>query len=166
MKIDELLKIAIESDASDLHLKPGNHPILRISGTLKPLSEFPRLTPIHTKDLTEQIMTGSQKSMLEQNLDIDLAYSFPGFGRFRGSIYRQRGTLAIAMRIIPLESRSIKDLLLPGVLEDISMEKRGLVIATGTTGSGKTTTLAAMIEYINKPNRKYYYYRRSDRISA
>jgi len=149
MKIDELLKIAIESDASDLHLKPGNHPILRISGTLKPLSEFPRLTPIHTKDLTEQIMTGSQKSMLEQNLDIDLAYSFPGFGRFRGSIYRQRGTLAIAMRIIPLESRSIKDLLLPDVLEDISMEKRGLVIATGTTGSGKTTTLAAMIDYIN-----------------
>ena len=149
MKIDELLKIAIESDASDLHLKPGNHPILRISGTLKPLSEFPRLTPIHTKDLTEQIMTGSQKSMLEQNLDIDLAYSFPGFGRFRGSIYHQRGSLAIAMRIIPLESRSIKDLLLPDVLEDISMEKRGLVIATGTTGSGKTTTLAAMIDYIN-----------------
>lgn len=149
MKIDELLKIAIESDASDLHLKPGNHPILRISGTLKPLTEFPRLTPIHTKDLTEQIMTGSQKAMLEQNLDIDLAYSFPGFGRFRGSIYRQRGSLAIAMRIIPLESRSIKDLLLPGVLVDISMEKRGLVIATGTTGSGKTTTLAAMIDHIN-----------------
>ncbi len=149
MKIDELLKIAIESDASDLHLKPGNHPILRISGTLKPLTEFPRLTPIHTKGLTEQIMTGSQKAMLEQNLDIDLAYSFPGFGRFRGSIYRQRGSLAIAMRIIPLESRSIKDLLLPEVLEDISMEQRGLVIATGTTGSGKTTTLAAMIDHIN-----------------
>lgn len=149
MKIDELLKIAIESDASDLHLKPGNHPILRISGTLKPLTEFPRLTPIHTKDLTEQIMTGSQKTMLEQNLDIDLAYSFPGFGRFRGSIYRQRGSLAIAMRIIPLESRSIKELLLPEVLQDISMEQRGLVIATGTTGSGKTTTLAAMIDHIN-----------------
>ncbi len=149
MKIDELLKIAIESDASDLHLKPGNHPILRISGTLKPMTEFPRLTPIHTKDLTEQIMTGSQKAALEQNLDIDLAYSFPGFGRFRGSIYRQRGSLAIAMRIIPLESRSIKDLLLPDVLEEISMEQRGLVIATGTTGSGKTTTLAAMIDHIN-----------------
>jgi len=149
MKIDELLKIAIESDASDLHLKPGNHPILRISGTLKPLTEFPRLTPIHTKDLTEQITTGSQKAMLEQNLDIDLAYSFPGFGRFRGSIFRQRGSLAIAMRIIPLESRSIKDLLLPDVLEDIAMEQRGLVIATGTTGSGKTTTLAAMIDHIN-----------------
>jgi twitching motility protein PilT len=149
MKIDELLKIAIESDASDLHLKPGNHPILRISGTLKPLSEFPRLTPMHTKDLTEQIMTGAQKAALEQNLDIDLAYSFPGFGRFRGSIFRQRGSLAIAMRIIPLEPRSIKDLLLPDVLEDISMEQRGLVIATGTTGSGKTTTLAAMIDHIN-----------------
>jgi len=149
MKIDELLKIAIESDASDLHLKPGNHPILRISGTLKPLTEFPRLTPIHTKDFTEEIMTGSQKAMLEQNLDIDLAYSFPGFGRFRGSIYHQRGSLAIAIRVIPLESGSIRDLLLPKILEDISMEKRGLVIATGTTGSGKTTTLAAMINHIN-----------------
>jgi len=149
MKIDELLKIAIESDASDLHLKPGNHPILRINGILKPLTEFPRLTPLHTKDLTEQIMTGSQKKVLEENLDIDLAYSFPGFGRFRGSIFYQRGSLAIAMRIIPLEPKSIKELLLPEVLEQISMEQRGLVLATGTTGSGKTTTLAAMVDHIN-----------------
>ena len=149
MKIDELLKIAIESDASDLHLKPGNHPILRVNGILKPLTEFPRLTPMHTQELTEQVMTGSQKAMLEENLDLDLAYSFPGFGRFRGSIFRQRGSLAIAMRIIPLEPKSIKELLLPEVLEEISMEQRGLVLATGTTGSGKTTTLAAMIDHIN-----------------
>lgn len=149
MKIDELLKIAIESDASDLHLKPGNHPILRVNGILKPLTEFPRLTPIHTQELTDQITTGSQKKALEENLDIDLAYSFTGFGRFRGSVFHQRGSLAIAMRIIPLEPKSIKELLLPDVLEEISMEQRGLVIATGTTGSGKTTTLAAMIDHIN-----------------
>ncbi len=149
MKIDELLKIAIESDASDLHLKPGNHPILRVNGILRPLTEFPRLTPIHTQELTDQITTGSQKKALEENLDIDLAYSFTGFGRFRGSVFHQRGSLAIAMRIIPLEPKSIKELLLPDVLKEISMEQRGLVIATGTTGSGKTTTLAAIIDHIN-----------------
>ncbi len=149
MKIDELLKVAIESDASDLHMKPGNFPILRISGILKPLTAFPRLTPQETKNLADQIMSGSQKSILEGDLDLDLAYSFPGFGRFRANIFRQRGTLAIAMRIIPLEPKSIKELLLPEALEMISLEQRGLVVCTGTTGSGKTTTLAALIDHIN-----------------
>lgn len=149
MKIDELLKVAIESDASDLHMKPGNYPILRINGILKPLTGFPRLTPQETKSLADQIMSGSQKSILEEGLDLDLAYSFPGFGRFRANIFRQRGTLAIAMRIIPLEPKSIKELLLPEALEMIALEQRGLVICTGTTGSGKTTTLAALIDHIN-----------------
>lgn len=149
MKMDELLKIAIESDASDLHMKPGNYPILRINGILKPLSSFPRLTPQETKSLADQIMSGSQKSILEGDLDLDLAYSFPGFGRFRANIFRQRGTLAIAMRIIPLEPKSIKELLLPEALEMIALEQRGLVICTGTTGSGKTTTLAALVDHIN-----------------
>ncbi len=149
MKIDELLKIAIESDASDLHLKSGNHPLIRINGILRPLTSFPRLTAAMTQALADQIMTSSQKSILEEDLDIDLAYSFPGFGRFRGNIFRQRGSITVALRIIPLEPKSIKDLLLPESLEMISLEQRGLVIATGTTGSGKTTTLAAMIDYIN-----------------
>lgn len=153
MKIDELLKISIESDASDLHLKPGNHPTLRINGVLKPLTAYPRLTAALTKELAEQIMSGSQKNILEEDLDLDLAYSFPGFGRFRGNIYHQRGSLAVALRIIPLEPKSIKELILPEVLEMISLEQRGLVLATGTTGSGKTTTLAAMIDYVNT-NRK------------
>jgi len=149
MKIDELLKIAIESEASDLHLKPGNHPILRVNGILKPLTGFPRLTAANTQALADQIMTSSQKSILEEDLDLDLAYGFPGFGRFRGNIFRQRGSIAIALRIIPLEPKSIKELLLPESLEMISLEQRGLVLVTGTTGSGKTTTLAAMIDYIN-----------------
>ncbi|MBC8357642.1 MAG: PilT/PilU family type 4a pilus ATPase [Candidatus Aminicenantes bacterium] len=153
MKIDELLKISIESDASDLHLKPGNHPVLRINGVLKPLTSYPRLTAALTKELAEQIMSGSQKDILEEDLDLDMAYSFPGFGRFRGNIYHQRGSLAVALRIIPLEPKSIKELILPEVLEMISLEQRGLVLATGTTGSGKTTTLAAMIDYVNT-NRK------------
>jgi twitching motility protein PilT len=149
MKIDDFLKIAIESDASDLHLKPGNHPILRINGVLKPLTSFPRLNAEHTKLLAEQIMTGSQKSLLEEDLDLDLAYSFAGFGRFRGNIFHQRGSLGIALRIIPLEPLSIKELRLPEVLEMISLEQRGLVLCTGTTGSGKTTTLASMVDFIN-----------------
>ena len=149
MKIDDFLKIAIESDASDLHLKPGNHPILRINGVLKPLTAFPRLTAADSKELAAQIMTGSQKSLLEEDLDLDLAYSFAGFGRFRGNIFHQRGSLAIALRIIPLEPQSIKDLRLPEVLEMISLEQRGLVLCTGTTGSGKTTTLASMVDFIN-----------------
>lgn len=149
MKIDDLLKIAIESEASDLHIKPGNHPILRMNGVLKPLTNYPRLSAVQTKELVDQITTGSQKNILEEELDLDLAYSFPGFGRFRGNIFHQRGSLAIALRIIPLEPKSIKDLLLPEVLEMVSMEQRGLVLCTGTTGSGKTTTLAAMIDYVN-----------------
>ena len=149
MKIDDFLKIAIESDASDLHLKPGNHPILRINGVLKPLTAFPRLTAANSKELADQIMSGSQKSLLEEDLDLDLAYSFAGFGRFRGNIFHQRGSLAIALRIIPLEPKSIKELRLPEVLEMVSLEQRGLVLCTGTTGSGKTTTLASMIDFIN-----------------
>jgi twitching motility protein PilT len=149
MKIDDFLKIAIESDASDLHLKPGNHPILRINGVLKPLTSFPRLTAVHCQELAEQIMSGSQKSLLEEDLDLDLAYSFAGFGRFRGNIFHQRGSLAIALRIIPLEPKSIKELRLPEVLEMIALEQRGLVLCTGTTGSGKTTTLASMVDFIN-----------------
>ncbi len=149
MKIDDLLKIAIESDASDLHLKPGNYPVLRINGVLKPLTSFPRLTSQHSQELAEQIMSGSQKSLLEEDLDLDLAYSFAGFGRFRGNIFHQRGSLAIALRIIPLEPKSIKELRLPEVLEMIALEQRGLVLCTGTTGSGKTTTLASMVAFIN-----------------
>ncbi|MFP4082759.1 MAG: type IV pilus twitching motility protein PilT [Candidatus Aminicenantes bacterium] len=149
MEIDELLKIAIESDASDLHLKAGNYPIVRVHGVLKPLTNYPKLTPQDTLDLSGQIINDYQKEKLENELDLDLAYSLPGFGRFRGSIFHQRGTVAIVLRVIPLEVKPIRDLLLPEVLEKISLEQRGLVLVTGTTGSGKTTTLAAMIEHIN-----------------
>lgn len=153
MDIDELLKIAIESDASDLHLKAGNFPVVRIHGRLKALTSFPRLTVENTRELAHQMTNDYQKELLKQDLDLDLAYSVPGFGRFRGSVYQQRGSLAIVMRIIPLEVMTIRELLLPEVLESIALEPRGLVLCTGTTGSGKTTTLAAMIRHINE-NRK------------
>jgi twitching motility protein PilT len=154
MVIDEFLKIAIERDASDLHLKAGNHPMIRVHGTLTPLTGFSRITTQDTEDLAGQMMTEFQKKRLKEDLDIDLAYSLQGFGRFRGSIFHQRGSLAIALRIIPLEIKSIRQLLLPEVLEKIAFYQRGLVLVTGTTGSGKTTTLAAMLDYINTYRRE------------
>jgi twitching motility protein PilT len=150
MEIDELLKIAIESDASDLHLKAGNYPILRIHGKLNPLTSFPRLSPENTRELTDQVTNEFQKERLNEEMDVDLAYSLAGFGRFRGSIFQQRGSYAIVLRIIPLEVMTVKELLLPEVLEKIALEPRGLVLVTGTTGSGKTTSLAAMINHINE----------------
>ncbi len=154
MDIDELLKIAIERDASDLHLKAGNHPIIRVHGSLVPLTSFPRLSSNDTQELGEQLMSDFQKTRLKEDFDIDLAYSLPGFGRFRGSIYMQRGSVAIALRIIPLEVKTVRQLLLPEVMEKIALYQRGLVLCTGTTGSGKTTTLAAMLDHINTNRRE------------
>lgn len=153
MDINELLKIAIESEASDLHLKVGNFPVLRIHGELEPLTKYPKLTPGLTQKLVNQITNEYQREKLVHDLDLDLAYSLEGFGRFRGSIFQQRGSLAIALRIIPLEVKSISELLLPEVLEKIALEQRGLVLITGSTGSGKTTSLAAIIDHINRHRR-------------
>lgn len=150
MDIDELLKISIEADASDLHIKAGNYPIIRVHGKLNALTSFPRLSNENTRELAYQITNDYQKEVLKEDLDLDLAYSLAGFGRFRGSIYQQRGSLALVLRIIPLEVKTIAELLLPKVLENIALEQRGLVLVTGTTGSGKTTSLAAMIDYINE----------------
>jgi twitching motility protein PilT len=150
MDIDELLKIAIESDASDLHIKAGNYPLIRVHGQLQALANFPRLSNENTRELVDQITNDFQKEALKTELDLDLAYSLAGFGRFRGSIFQQRGSMAIVLRIIPLEVMSIRELLLPEILESISMEQRGLVLVTGTTGSGKSTSLAAMINHINE----------------
>ncbi len=149
MTVKDLLKLAIEKNASDLHLKVGNHPIIRVDGKLMPLANLRRLTPEDTVRMSNEIMNEYQKKKLQEQFDVDLAYSVPGFGRFRGNVFYQRGSIGIVMRIIPLKVRTIRELLLPVVLEKISLEKRGLVLVTGTTGSGKSTTLAAMIDYIN-----------------
>jgi len=150
MNINQLLELAIENNASDLHLKASNFPVLRVHGILRPITQFKKLTSADTRSFAEAITNNHQKQMLKDNLDVDLAYSIRELGRFRGSIYYQRGTIAIAFRIIPMGSHSIQDLLLPVVVEKIALEQRGLVLVTGTTGSGKSTSLAAMIEHINK----------------
>jgi twitching motility protein PilT len=155
MHIDDLLKIAIGMDASDVHVKVGNHPQFRVHGVLVPLTQLPRLTSKDTEDLAFQILNEAQKKRLEDDFDLDLAYSMPEFGRFRCSIFRQRGSTAIAVRIIPFEAKGFKELLLPAVVETIAAMERGLVLVTGSTGSGKTTTLASMIDFINKTQRDH-----------
>jgi twitching motility protein PilT len=155
MIIDDLLKVAIEMDASDVHLKAGNYPQFRIHGTLVPLRQLPRSTSKDLEEMAKQMMNEYQVKKLKDDLDLDLAYSLPGFGRFRGSIFYQRGSLAISLRLIPFEVKMIRELLLPEVLEKIANYERGLILVTGTTGSGKTTSLAAMIDFINTNRRQH-----------
>lgn len=149
MHINDLLKIASEKGSSDLHLKVGSHPVVRINGVLQPLTETRRLLQEDTIAMAFTIMDAKQKEKFKQNLDIDIAYSVSGLGRFRVNIFQQRGTVGIVARLIPIGIKTIRELLLPPVLEKISSEQRGLILCTGTTGSGKSTTLAAMIDYIN-----------------
>jgi twitching motility protein PilT len=149
MNVNDLLKIAVERKASDLHLKVGSHPVLRIDGELTSLVELKRLMQEDTISMAFSIMNARQKQRFKDDFEIDIAYSVPGLGRFRCNIFQQRGTVGMVMRVIPGRILTIRELLLPPVLERICEEQRGLVLCTGTTGSGKSTTLAAMIDQIN-----------------
>jgi twitching motility protein PilT len=149
MNVNDLLKIAVERKASDLHLKVGSHPVLRIDGELVPLVELKRLMQEDTIAMAFSMMNARQKQRFKDEFEIDIAYSVPGLGRFRCNIFQQRGTVGLVLRVIPGRILTVRELLLPPVLEKICEEQRGLVLCTGTTGSGKSTTLAAMIDQIN-----------------
>ena len=149
MHINDLLKVASERKASDLHLKVGSHPVIRIAGELVPLVEMKRLMQEDTIAMAFSIMSNRQKQKFKDNLEIEIAYSVPGLGRFRANVFQQRGTVGLVLRVIPVKILTIRELGLPLVLEKIAQETRGLILCTGTTGSGKSTTLAAMIDYIN-----------------
>ncbi len=149
MNINDVLKIGVENKASDVHLKVGSPPVLRIDGALKPLAELKRLMQEDTIQMAFSIMNARQKQRFKEELDLDLAYSVPGLGRFRCNVFQQRGTVGLVLRVIPARILSIRELMLPPVLERICEERRGLVLCTGTTGSGKSTTLAAMLDHIN-----------------
>jgi twitching motility protein PilT len=149
MDINELLKKAHSVSASDLHIKVGSPPILRIYGELTPLTSEKRLSQEDAMKIAFSVMTPGQGEIFKKKNDIDLAYSIPGLGRFRCNIFIQRGTIGIVFRVIPMRIPTIEELLLPEVIKKISMERRGLILVTGTTGSGKSTTLAAMIDLIN-----------------
>lgn len=149
MDINEILKVGVKQGASDVHLKVGLPPVLRIDGSLFPLKNAPRITPDEITGMAESIMNKKQMERFRDANDVDLAYGVPGLGRFRVNVFQQRGTLGIVLRSIPVKIKNIQELNLPQVLEKIASEPRGLILVTGTTGSGKSTTLAAIIDYIN-----------------
>src|SRR5499426_3329306 len=153
--INDLLKAATDRGASDLHLKVGSHPVIRVDGRLIPLQEQKRMMQEDTIAMAFSIMSARQKQKFKDNFEIDMAYSVPGLGRFRCSVFQQRGTVGLVLRVIPVKILTIKDLLLPQVLEVISGERRGLILVTGTTGSGKSTSLAAVIDFINSTRTEH-----------
>jgi twitching motility protein PilT len=147
--IDDLLRIATSKGASDLHIKVGAYPMMRVSGALVPLNEDHRLSNEETQAMGAAIMSPAHMEKFKEAQEIDLAYSVGGLGRFRCNVFQQRGSMGVVLRVIPTKILTIDDLLLPPVLRKIADEERGLVLVTGTTGSGKSTTLAAMIDHIN-----------------
>jgi twitching motility protein PilT len=149
INIDDLLRRAVESKASDLHLKVGNHPYLRVDGILNPLSDIPRVTPEEMLSMAFSMMTNRQKQKFKETAELDMAYGVAGLGRFRVNVFQQRGNVGMVLRVIPTKIRTIEELELPRILTQICEEQRGLILCTGTTGSGKSTTLAAMIDRIN-----------------
>ncbi len=149
MNINDLLKIAVERKASDLHLKVGSHPIIRVDGELTPMPEFKKLMQEDTIAMAFSIMNARQKQRFKEEFELDIAYSVPGLGRFRCNVFQQRGVVGLVLRVIPARIQTVRELMLPPVLERICEERRGLILCTGTTGSGKSTTLAALIDYIN-----------------
>jgi twitching motility protein PilT len=149
IKIDDLLVTATGHSASDLHLKVGSFPVMRIGGELFPIADAPRLCPEDTLDMAFSMMSNRQKQKLKEVSEVDIAYSVKGLGRFRANIFQQRGSVSIVLRVIPDQTRDAAQLGLPAVVNKICEERRGLILVTGATGSGKSTTLAAMIDRIN-----------------
>src|SRR6185295_2492409 len=142
----------VQRNGSDLHLKVGRPPTIRVNGDLAGL-EMQALKPEDLKLLAEQIMTPRQVKEFAEKKEADFAIGVPGVGRFRTNIYQQRGTLAFAFRAIPYEVKTVRELNLPEVLEEIALRPRGLVLVTGVTGSGKSTALASMINHVNQNRR-------------
>ena len=149
LSIDDLLRMACDRKASDLHLKVGNYPYVRVNGELVPLIETKRLTAEDTLGIALGMMTNRQKQKFKENAELDMAYGVAGLGRFRCNFFQQRGSIAVVLRVIPTHIYTIDELQLPKVIEKICQERRGLVLVTGTTGSGKSTSLAAIIDHIN-----------------
>jgi twitching motility protein PilT len=148
MILNELLDITVKKNASDLHLIAGVQPVVRINGQLVRLNEN-KLNPEDTENFAKKIL-GKEYECLDDAGELDSSYSVSGLGRFRVNIFKQRGSIALAIRVVGLKVPSIRDLGLPNVVNELALGKRGLVLVTGPTGSGKSTTLAAMINEINE----------------
>jgi len=149
MHVNDLLTLAVEKRASDLHLKVGSYPMARIDGHLAPISDEKQLDHEDLVTMAASIMSTAQRQKFKDSQEVDLAYSVPGLGRFRCNVFQQRGTIGCVLRVIPVTVKNLDELGLPSVLKTIADAERGLVLVTGTTGSGKSTSLAAMIDHIN-----------------
>ena len=149
-KMRDYLRTMVEVEASDLHLRAGSRPIFRVGGKLRLGKNFPELTASDTSAAVLELINDDQKKRYEESKEIDFSFSFQGLARFRVNIFQQRGAANIVMRMVPDRIKSIKELNLPGAIKKIASSNRGIVLVTGTTGSGKSTTLAAIIDYINR----------------
>jgi twitching motility protein PilT len=154
MQIDKLLSLMTDKGSSDMHLRVPGPPVFRIDGMLIPQEELSLLSPEDLKEAFRQITTTNQRETFYQELELDFSYSLPSVARFRVNAMLQRGTLSIAFRRVPFELPNIDQLQLPQICKDLVLKPRGLVLVTGPTGSGKSTTLAAMIEYLNEHERR------------
>jgi len=148
--MDELLKLTVSKKGSDLHLVAGFPPSIRINGEIVPQREYSNLTPKCIEDLLMPLLDDSQKRALKENWELDFSYSIPGVARYRGNVMYQRGSLGVVYRVVPYKTPDIDTLGLPPEVKDLCSLSRGLVLVTGPTGSGKSTTLASMIDYINR----------------
>ena len=150
MELNEILGIAMKAKGSDIHLKAGLPPIVRIDGALRAIPNADRLSSEAVRNMAFSIMNDRQKRIFDECFEVDLSYGVPGLGRFRVNAFAQRGTVALVLRAIPIAIPTLEALNLPPVLKKLALEQRGLILVTGTTGSGKSTTLASMIDYINE----------------
>ncbi len=148
--LSELLKRMVDSGGSDLHLTTNSPPRLRVHGELKPLEDVPPLGPADTKQLAYSILTDAQKHRFEENLELDFSFGVKNIARFRGNLFNQRGATAAVFRVIPFDIKTFDQLRLPQVVRKLCDKPRGLVLVTGPTGSGKSTTLATMLDVINQ----------------
>jgi len=151
----DLLTIMIERGASDLHITTGTPPQIRLHGKLTPLAQFERLTPQDTQRLAYSVLNEGQKQKFEEDNELDLSFGIQGLARFRCNVYRQRGAVAAAIRVIPIKIRSFDELNLPPIVEQLADRPKGLILVTGPTGSGKSTTLAAMVDKINSERAEH-----------
>ena len=152
--IHQLLKFMVENGASDLHVTPGTPPQLRIDGALRPLN-VPTLTPPETKKIAYSLLTDAQKHIFEEDKELDFSFGVKGLSRFRANVFQTRGSVGIAIRTIPFEILAFEKLHLPKVVEELNKRPKGLILVTGPTGSGKSTTLAAMVDRINSTRHEH-----------
>jgi twitching motility protein PilT len=157
LDLREALALVVRTEGSDLHLKVGSHPLVRVHGQLGPLGQYDRLEPADTEDALREMLHGQPVKLeeFESSGEVDFSYAIDGLARFRVNAFRQRGSISIAARVIPFAVRTLAELGLPPVLEELADEERGLILLTGTTGSGKSTTLAAVIDRINTTKARH-----------